>query len=163
MTIEQALKLLEEDIDNSIVSATIFFSNFHTLSSVRQIVLADMVFNLGQTRLSRFVNLITAIKAETWNRASIEMQNSAWANQVGRRARWNFNAMKTNNLPNFYSELPIEYISYFYPNNSFKNINSIEARVDHKKRFIDYWNFLPPINFCNGLLLIFRITLLLNG
>lgn len=136
-TIDQAMKLLEEDIDNSVVSATLLFCNFHTLSRVRQIVLTDMAFNLGQTRLSRFVNLIAEVKAENWEKASREMQNSAWANQVGRRGRWNIHAMRSNHLPNYYSELPKDYLDYFYPNNSFMNINSTKEKVENKKR--SFW------------------------
>jgi hypothetical protein len=37
------------------------FKNFTTLSTVRQIILVDMAFNLGQTRFSGFIKLIAAV------------------------------------------------------------------------------------------------------
>jgi hypothetical protein len=52
-----------------------------------------MAFNLGQTRLSRFVKLIDAVNTSNGFAAS-EMKNSLWARQVGRRAVsniWNEN------------------------------------------------------------------------
>jgi hypothetical protein len=41
-----------------------------------------MAFNLGQTRLSRFVKLIDAVNTSNWVRAASEMKNSLWARQL---------------------------------------------------------------------------------
>jgi lysozyme len=52
----------------------------------RQNVFIEMVFNLGPVRLSKFTDFFAAIKAQDWSRAAIEMLDSKWAKQVGKRA-----------------------------------------------------------------------------
>ena len=56
------------------------------LDDVRQRVLANMAFNLGLPRLSKFVNFLTAVQDSNWEKAADEMMDSKWANQVGDRA-----------------------------------------------------------------------------
>jgi GH24 family phage-related lysozyme (muramidase) len=98
LTTEQIYQLLDKDIDTAILTAKTLFKNFTTLSTVRQIILVDMAFNLGQTRFSGFIKLIAAVNAGKWDRAATEMKNSLWATQVGRRALLNINGMKNNCL-----------------------------------------------------------------
>jgi lysozyme len=98
LTTEQVHLLLDSDIDTAIFIAETLFEKFPTLSLARQIILVDMAFNLGQTRLSQFVKLINAVNAGNWVRAASEMQNSLWARQVGRRAVSNIYGMKNNCL-----------------------------------------------------------------
>ena len=45
-----------------------------------------MMFNLGKTRLSKFVKMRDAIEDHDYNRAAKEMLDSKWADQVGNRA-----------------------------------------------------------------------------
>jgi lysozyme len=97
---DQAIKLLEEDIDIAVAATYSIFGDLSALSDERKIVLFDMAFNLGQTRLTRFVKLISAVKKCNWNSAAREMKNSDWAKQVGRRADYNIYIMKNNRLPN---------------------------------------------------------------
>jgi GH24 family phage-related lysozyme (muramidase) len=99
LTTEQIYQLLDKDIDTSILTANTLFKNFTSLSIERQIILVDMAFNRGQTRLSGFIKLIAAINAEKWHRAAAEMENLLWAKQVVRRALLNINGMKNNCLP----------------------------------------------------------------
>ena len=42
---------------------------------------------MGRTRLSKFKNMNAAVEEGDWNRASQEMMNSRWYNQVRNRAR----------------------------------------------------------------------------
>lgn len=49
--------------------------------------LANAAFNLGWPRLSLFKMMLQALKAGVWEVASTEALRSAWANQVGARAR----------------------------------------------------------------------------
>jgi lysozyme len=56
------------------------------LDDVRQRVLANMAFNLGLPRLSKFVKFLTAVQASDWEKAAEEMMDSKWATQVGNRA-----------------------------------------------------------------------------
>jgi lysozyme len=98
LTTEQIYQLLDKDIDTAILTAKTLFKNFTTLSTVRQIILVDMAFNLGQTRFSGFIKLIAAVNDGKWDRAATEMKNSLWATQVGRRALLNINGIKNNCL-----------------------------------------------------------------
>ena len=56
------------------------------LDDVRQRVLANMAFNLGLPRLSKFVNMKKAVLEGNWKEASVQMQDSKWYQQVPNRA-----------------------------------------------------------------------------
>jgi len=64
------------------------------LDSVRQLVLMDMAFNMGVPRLCKFKLMWNAIHEQNWEAASLEMLDSRWARQVGRRAKILSEAMK---------------------------------------------------------------------
>ena len=59
---------------------------WRNLSDNRQRVIANMCFNLGHPRLSKFKNFIQAVQVSDWERAAEEMMDSKWATQVGDRA-----------------------------------------------------------------------------
>ena len=56
------------------------------LTENRQMVLIDMVFNLGWTRFLGFKKMLQAIADKKYNGASTEMLNSKWHDDVGARA-----------------------------------------------------------------------------
>lgn len=56
------------------------------LDPVRKLVIADMVFNLGYSRFLRFVKLNAAMRIKDYTLAALEMKDSQWYKQVGRRA-----------------------------------------------------------------------------
>ena len=45
-----------------------------------------MCFNLGGTRLSKFRNMLQACKDNDWSEMAIQMEDSRWFKQVGRRS-----------------------------------------------------------------------------
>jgi lysozyme len=51
-----------------------------------QIVLQNMAFNLGVHGLLQFKKFLVFLSEGDWQNASIEMLNSRWAGQVGKRA-----------------------------------------------------------------------------
>ena len=57
------------------------------LDSVRRAVLIDMLYNMGLTRVRRFVLMIKALQAEDWERAAQEMVDSRWYRQTKTRAK----------------------------------------------------------------------------
>ncbi|HUO11336.1 MAG TPA: glycoside hydrolase family protein, partial [Caulobacteraceae bacterium] len=57
------------------------------LDDPRQDVLANMAFNLGVGGLLRFPKTLALVRAERWDAAADAMLASAWARQVGARAR----------------------------------------------------------------------------
>lgn len=85
--------LLERDIDESYYDCIAIFMDepfewgpFRKYSQSRQHALIDMRFNLGPARFRGFKKMITAVKAEDWETAAKEMENSKWYKQVGSRA-----------------------------------------------------------------------------
>jgi lysozyme len=60
---------------------------FSALSEGRQLVIADMVFNLGLAGVEKFEKMIAAILVDDFDEAAQQMLSSRWALQVGQRAR----------------------------------------------------------------------------
>lgn len=87
ITKDEAFALLEGDIDEVEAELDRRMPWWRDLSDRRQQVLANMCFNLGMNRLSAFIRMIVALRAQQWDKAADEMLDSLWANQVGARAQ----------------------------------------------------------------------------
>lgn len=94
LTEEEAYYLCMNDI--AIVEKELLDSKpiVNQLSAVRQMVLVDMAFNMGVPRLRLFKNMWLAIEKVNYPLACVEMLDSKWANQVGKRAVRLSEAMK---------------------------------------------------------------------
>jgi lysozyme len=57
------------------------------LNGVRRAILIDMLFNMGLTRVRRFVLMIKALQNEDWEWAAEEMVDSRWYRQTKTRAK----------------------------------------------------------------------------
>ncbi len=82
----EAADMLENDLQKHISDLYRAYPYVETLDGVRQIVLADMCFNLGIARLSQFVKMWDAVQRGDFVDAAREMLDSKWARQVGQRA-----------------------------------------------------------------------------
>ena len=60
--------------------------DFFNLPEDIQHVLVNMTFNLGGTRFSKFNNMWKAVVSEDWKKMAVEMEDSRWFRQVGRRS-----------------------------------------------------------------------------
>lgn len=77
--------LLSNDLDNTIREAeSLWF--WPRLDEARQLVVADMIFNMGLSRFHGFVKTIDALERGDYQRAADEMVDSKWYRQTGRRA-----------------------------------------------------------------------------
>ena len=76
----------ESDIQSVLRDCHILYSDFHTLPEEAQQVIANMMFNLGRPRLSKFAGMKRGVDARDWNQAADEMVDSAWYRQVTNRA-----------------------------------------------------------------------------
>jgi GH24 family phage-related lysozyme (muramidase) len=85
LTNAQIDTLFNTDVNQAIADARSLVSNFDTIPDDKQVVVTDMVFNMGKATFSQFTNTIDAIEHEDWDRAADEMQDSAWYEQVGSR------------------------------------------------------------------------------
>lgn len=62
------------------------FAEFREMPEEVQRVVANMMFNLGYTRLNQFNNFKAAIREGDWNEAAKEGRDSRWHKQVTNRA-----------------------------------------------------------------------------
>ena len=65
------------------------------LDEVRQEVLVNMAFNMGVGGLLGFKRTLASVKSGAYERASVEMMESKWAQQVGPRAHRLAKQMRT--------------------------------------------------------------------
>ncbi|MCK9342307.1 MAG: glycoside hydrolase family protein [Prevotella sp.] len=87
ITLKKAGEFLEEDIhDAQITLDRIFGNSWLSWTEARQHALLNMAFNIGETRLRGFKNMIAAIKAQDWPLASREVKDSLYYKKLTRRA-----------------------------------------------------------------------------
>ena len=95
LTNKQIKSLFDKDLSNSIKDAISFLPDFDNQPDKVKIVLVDMSFNMGLTRLNQFVKFKDALITKDYKRASKEMKDSRWYNQVGNRSKELAGIMRT--------------------------------------------------------------------
>jgi lysozyme len=85
ITMREALFLLSNDIDTAVEDARALLDCWDDLDDVRQMVIVDMAFNLGRSRLAEFRRMLAAVEQRRYERAADEMVDSKWYRQVGSR------------------------------------------------------------------------------
>jgi lysozyme len=83
---ELAMQWLTEDIAAAETAVERAWSWAARLDPVRRNVLVNMAFNMGITKLATFHRFLDALQRGNYQTAATEMMDSAWADQVGRRA-----------------------------------------------------------------------------
>ena len=78
--LEVGTKIDEERVNE------LFDEDFYDLPEEAQLIIANMMFNLGRPRLSRFLKMKKHIDNRDFVSASEEMKNSKWYRQVTNRA-----------------------------------------------------------------------------
>lgn len=79
--------LLNNDVEEAHITAQKFVKNFDDLTSNRKAVILHLAFNLGYTKLAKFVNTLKAVNEGRWEDAARGMENSLWYRQVGNRSK----------------------------------------------------------------------------
>lgn len=74
------------DVEIVLSECTQLYPNFNVLPEEVQLIIANMMFNMGRPRLSKFKGMKAAVNAGDWHRAAIEMVDSKWYQQVTNRA-----------------------------------------------------------------------------
>lgn len=95
ITEDEARFLCNNDIDIVERELVAEFPIVAELDSIRQRVLIDMAFNVGVPRLTGFRKMWAAIHCGDYAEAAVEMMDSKWARQVGRRAKRLSSMMET--------------------------------------------------------------------
>ena len=75
-----------EDVESVIKDCKILYSDFDDLPEEVQQIVANMMFNMGRPRLSKFKGMKRGVDAKDWNAAADEMVDSVWYRQVTNRA-----------------------------------------------------------------------------
>lgn len=83
---DEALLLLNNDIDRASAALRSRFPWVINLDDTRQAVLIDMAFNMGVVTLAKFTDTLAHIQSGDYVAASQAMLDSTWAKEVGMRA-----------------------------------------------------------------------------
>ena len=83
---DRVREVFEQDVQTVLSDCEILYPDFYDLPEEAQLIIANMMFNMGRTRLSKFKGMKRGVDAQDWNAAADEMVDSAWYNQVTNRA-----------------------------------------------------------------------------
>ena len=83
---DRVREVFEQDVQTVLSDCEILYPDFYDLPEEAQLIIANMMFNMGRTRLSKFKGIKRGVDAQDWNAAADEMVDSAWYNQVTNRA-----------------------------------------------------------------------------
>jgi len=83
---ERVREAFEQDVLSVIKDCNKLYDDFDELPEEAQQIIANMMFNLGRTRLSKFRGMKRGVDARDWNAAADEMVDSRWYRQVTNRA-----------------------------------------------------------------------------
>ena len=75
-----------KDVETVLSECAQLYSNFEVLPEEAQLIIANMMFNMGRPRLSKFKGMKAAVDAGDYHRAAVEMVDSRWYQQVTNRA-----------------------------------------------------------------------------
>tara|TARA_R110002020_G_C15775951_1_gene728645 strand:+ start:108 stop:524 length:417 start_codon:yes stop_codon:yes gene_type:complete len=83
----EAEKMLYNDVDETIDNLNNLIPDIMMqLNQARKGVIINMAFNLGIHGLLKFKKMIAALEVGDYDEAAIQMMDSKWARQVGKRA-----------------------------------------------------------------------------
>ena len=95
--VDRCAEAFESDIETVLRDCNILYPDFDNLPEEAQQIIANMMFNLGRPRLSKFAGMKRGVDARDWNAAADEMVDSRWYRQVGARAERLVNRMRNIN------------------------------------------------------------------
>ena len=83
---DRCVEAFKSDIEIVLSDCNILYPDFEDLPEEAQQIIANMMFNLGRPRLSKFVGMKRGVDARDWDAAADEMVDSRWYKQVTNRA-----------------------------------------------------------------------------
>ena len=84
---DRVIEAFNADVETVLNDCTILYDDFDDLPEEAQLIIANMMFNLGRPRLSKFKGMKAGVDAKDWNKAADEMVDSRWYKQVTNRAQ----------------------------------------------------------------------------
>lgn len=94
-TDEEINIILMDDVNQCKLLMSNMIRGFDDFDDERQYALIDMCFQLGASGVSKFKNMLSAMRAKDWDKASLECLNSKYAKQTPDRAKRIANLIKT--------------------------------------------------------------------
>ena len=86
VTEDRVIEAFNEDVETVLSDCAILYDDFDDLPEEAQLIIANMMFNLGRPRLTKFKGMKAGVDARDWKKAADEMIDSAWYRQVPNRA-----------------------------------------------------------------------------
>ena len=83
---ERVRECFDKDVQSVLRDCSLLYKDFDELPEEAQQSIANMMFNMGYTRLSKFKGMKRGVDARDWNKAADEMVDSRWYKQVTNRA-----------------------------------------------------------------------------
>ena len=83
---ERVRECFDKDVESVLRDCTLLYKDFDELPEEAKQIIANMMFNMGYTRLSKFKGMKRGVDARDWNKAADEMVDSRWYKQVTNRA-----------------------------------------------------------------------------
>ena len=83
---DRVQEAFETDVESVLSDCERLYVQFEHLTEEVQLIIANMMFNMGRTRLSKFKGMKRGVDARDWNAAADEMVDSRWYRQVTNRA-----------------------------------------------------------------------------
>ena len=91
---DRVIEAFNEDVETVLSDCAILYDDFDDLPEEAQLIIANMMFNLGRPRLSKFKGMKAGVDSRDWNKAADEMIDSTWYRQVPNRAERLVNRMR---------------------------------------------------------------------
>jgi lysozyme len=86
ISVDRVREAFEKDVDRVRMDCLKLYPNFTSLPDDAQLIIANMMFNMGLPRLSQFKKMKAAVDAGDWDEAANQMEDSRWYRQVQNRA-----------------------------------------------------------------------------
>ena len=86
VTEDRVIEAFNQDVETVLNDCTILYGDFNELPEEAQLIIANMMFNLGRPRLTKFKGMKAGVDDRDWKKAADEMVDSAWYRQVPNRA-----------------------------------------------------------------------------
>jgi lysozyme len=86
VSLERVRVLLRDDLVRTASDCGKLYNDFSKLPEEAQLIIANMMFNMGLPRLSKFKKMKEAVDQRRWNEAAAQMKDSKWYRQVTNRA-----------------------------------------------------------------------------
>ena len=86
VTEDRVIEAFNEDVKTVLSDCAILYNDFDDLPEEAQLIIANMMFNLGRPRLTKFKGMKAGVDDRDWKKAADEMVDSAWYRQVPNRA-----------------------------------------------------------------------------